>query len=91
MTPTIDLTLPVCVLDSAQNAGKRPPLTFLELLLNAYGDNVCGDTETRIELITYQTRKELFSNKYSAFPFSGVRPHLESHQSKELVSAFMYT
>lgn len=91
MTPTIDLTFPVCVLDSAQKAGKRPPLTFLELLLNAYGDNVCGDTETRIELITYQTRKELFSNKYSAFPFSGARPHLESHQSKELVSAFMYT
>lgn len=91
MTPTIDLTLPVCVLDSAQKAGKRPLLTFLELLLNAYGDNVCGDTETRIELITYQTRKELFSNKYSAFPFSGARPHLESHQSKELVSAFMYT
>lgn len=57
MTPAIDLTLPVCILDSAQNSGKRLPLTFLELLLNA-----CGDAETRIELITYQTRKKLFSN-----------------------------
>lgn len=91
MTPAIDLTLCVCILDSAQKAGKRLPSTFLELLLNACGDNVCGDAETRTDLITYQTRKELFSWKYSASPFSGVRPHLESHQSKELVSAFLYS
>lgn len=88
MIPTIDLTVPVCnQTGNAQNAGKSISaflLSFLELLLNA-----CGGTEMRIELITYQTRNELFSKNYLAFPFSGVRPHLESHQSE--VAAFMYT
>lgn len=90
MTPTTDLTVPVCIrLDDAQNAGKSICaflLTFLELLLNAR-----GGTERRIELITYQTRNELFSKNYSAFSFPGVRLHLESHQNKGLVAAFMYT
>lgn len=87
MTPTIDLAWPVCIqLDSAEDAGKRLLLIFLELLLSAW-------VILRQELNWSPTKPGMSCSQRATqhFHFLEVRLQLESHQSKGLVAAFRYT